>query len=129
MEAGTMDREAYHRGVAALKKQIKLEERVQRAEKQLTRMPRKTKEERERLYAALHEHEKGKKYPNPRVDWMQSRVAMRKPWLTALYVTYNSVRGRTITQRVDKSCQSGYIRKLQQAKEIFDEAVKLQPVG
>jgi len=124
-----MERETFRRGVAALKKQIKLEERVQRAEKRLTRMPRKTKEERERLYAALKEHERGKQYPNPHVDWMQSRVATRKPWLTALYVTYNSVRGRMITQRVDKYCQSEYIRKLQRAKEIFDEAVKLQPVG
>ena len=126
-----MEREDYRRGVAALKKQIKLEESVQRRDKQITRMPRKTDEDLTRLGDALREREKGKKYPHQDVSWVQSSVASRKCWLTALYVTYNLVRGRMVAQRVDRLSQDvnwGYPRKLQDARKIFDDAVAAVPV-
>ena len=125
-----MEREEFLRGVAALKKQIKLEEGVQRRDKRIIRMPRKTKEDFTRLGAAIREREKDKKYPHNDVSRVQSDAASRKCWLTALYVAYNLVRGKMVAQRSDRLSQDvdwGYPRKLQRAREIFDDAVAAQP--
>jgi len=125
-----MDREGFLAGIAALKKEIKEAEGLQRTEKRIIRMPRKTPEDIERLRSAIHESEKGKKYPTQSVDLVQSHVACRKSWLTALYVTYNLVRGKSVAQRVDKhsTCEHyGYPKQLREARRIFDVATALVP--
>jgi hypothetical protein len=127
-----MDHEACLRGVAALRQEIKKNEARQRQDKQIIRMPRKTKDDLARLGEALDERERGKKYPNPCVSWVQSSAASRKPRLTALYVTYNLVRGKMVAQRVDRysPCERwGYPKQLREARKIFDDAVAAVPVA
>ena len=124
-----MDRESFLRGVDALRQQIAAMEVVQRRDKKIIRMPRKTSEDREALMLALNEREKGKRYMRPDVGWVQHDIEVQKVWITALLVTYNLVRGKGVPYRVDKYCRAEYTLRLQEARKIFDNAVAAVPVG
>jgi hypothetical protein len=122
-----MDRESFLRGVAALKQTIAEYEVKQRADKVIIHMPHNSAKCREAVEADYKARSIGRVYWDYRVGGIQSRVVLRKVWITALLVTYNLVRGKSVPYRVDRYNRAHYTSLLWQAQQIFDSAVANKP--
>lgn len=123
-----MDRESFRRGVAGLKKEIAETEKRQRRDKKIIRTPRKTKEDHARLRLEIDRCHKREYGFQTYVSEVQSAVANRKVWLTAMLVIYSTVRGKSTPYRVDKYCVLDYNVMLARARRLFDEATRAQGI-
>ena len=121
IEVEGIDREAFRAGFAVLKSHLAEAVKLQCRDKQLLRMPRKTKEERERLRDAVFKRNEHTRYWD--MGLLQSDAAMRKPRITALLATHNTVRGKEAPYRIAKYDQARYNHLLKKAQELFDTAV------
>ena len=121
-----IDREAYRRGVAALKNRIKELAARQKAWKAALRMPRKDANDRMHLQWAIDKilPPDPKRYGSPHYDvtYVQSWAAARKIKISAYLNVYAQVRGKAPCHTPREGWQYELPRHMNRAREEFNKA-------
>jgi len=117
-----MDRDDYRRGIQTLKQKIKELADIQREAKRALRMPRKTKEDRERLQAEVDRLSPSKYGYRHDVTYVQSEAAVRRFQISAYLNVYAQVRGKAPCHTPRMGWDYYLPRYMKEAREEFEKA-------
>jgi hypothetical protein len=117
-----VSREMYGRGIWILKERIKDLAEVQKKDKQILRMPRKTKGDLCQLQYALSALDRDSKYYKYDTSQLQSAVQMRRFKISAYLNVYAEVRGKAPCHSPRDGLTYYLPRYTKEAREEFEKA-------